>query len=537
VHSSAQAALRATHAARGKLSLHPLFRDFGLTAFTEFGVLVSGLAIISLMGRLLGVVALGEYLLLRRVLAWLQPAVQLGMGNALPRYVAYNADGPPSKLRRYLVISLALSGGLASLLAILLYFGRGTFGGWFFGSAHLQVLILPLGFMAVGLTIHGSAYGYFRGRLALIQANALQTCDMVFVPLIVVIALAKTHSVALIVGTTGLLTILFSALVCAVLLRHGTSGQPESRNTASELLRYGVPRVPGDFALGGLLAIGPLVAMHFVPISSVTCLLLGISILSAVNASSTPVGALMLSKVSMMLVQDRREEVRTCLHHFLVAVIQLAVFVCLELVILTDVLLRVWVGRDFGAEVVVAQIIMMGIPFYLTYGCLRGSVDAASITAYNTHNLFFSLGLFGILLAAVVGLLPRALTPAGVAASLLLALVLLAGLTLRTTHKLFGLGVPWRQIAPGVALGASLACATALAQHTLGTRGGMFAPMALAGAATIIFLSALKVMGSPWVSFFINLSFRRSTREGPRCVVPVPPELVLSSPSDFNEGM
>jgi len=522
---------------KGKLSLHPLFRDFGLTAFTELGVLMSGLAVVSLMGRLLGVVALCEYLLLRRVLAWLQPAVQLGMGNALPRYIAYNADGPPSELRRYLAISLVLSGGLASLLACLLYFARRTLSGWLFDSAHLQTLILPLGLMAVGLTIHGSAYGYFRGRLALIQANALQACNVVFVPLVVVVALAKTHSVALIVGATGVITVLFSALVCTVLLRRGTAAQFGLGNGAGELLRYGLPRVPGDFALGGLLALGPLVATHFVPISSVTCLLLGISILSAVSASSTPVGALMLSKVSMMLAQDRREEVRTCLEYFLTAVIELSVFVCLQLIVLTPALLHAWVGRDFGAEATVAQIIMLAIPFYLIYGCLRGSVDAASITAYNTHNLFFALGLFGVLLLTAVNLMSHALFPAAVAASLLVALTLLAGLTVRTTHRLFGLEVPWRKVTPGVAVGAALACATALAQHALGTHLGVLTPLLLAVPASLIFLLALKLIGSPWLAFFTSLGLRRNTNEQIRHPAETRSDMVFSAPSEFTEGM
>jgi O-antigen/teichoic acid export membrane protein len=538
VLNSRTAPLRATRAIRGRLSLHPLFRDFGLTAVTELGVLVSGLAIVSLMGRLLGVIALGEYLLLRRVLAWLQPAVQLGMGNALPRYVAYHADGHPAQLRRYLAVSLVLSGGLAALLALLLYLGRNQFAGWLFGSAHLQTLILPLGLMTLGLTIHGSAYGYFRGRLALIQANALQACNVVFVPLIVVIGLAKTHSVGLIVGATGLVTVIFSMLTSAFLLYRGTGleDQLSLRDSAGELLRYGVPRVPGDFALGALLALGPLVAMHFVSISNVTCLLLGISILSAVNASSTPVGALMLSKVSMMLVQGRRDAVRTYLQYFLAAVIELAIFVCLQLVVLTPVLLHAWVGRDFGAEALVAQIIMLAIPFYLIYGCLRGSVDAASITAYNTHNLFLALGLFGVLLVTAVNLVPHGLLPPAVAASLLLSLIFLAGLTLRTTRQLFGLTVPWRQIAPGVGVGAVLACATALAQLAMGARGTI-APLLLGAPATVVFLLTLKVIGTPWVPFFIRLALRRPASG----LAGRPPhgarDLVLSSRPELNEGL
>ena len=508
MHSIDTAALSAKPATRGKLSLHPLFRDFGLTAFTELGVLVSGLAIVSLMGRLLGVAALGEYLLLRRVLAWLQPAVQLGMGNALPRYVAYDADGPPGQLRRYLAVSVILSGGLAALLAFILYFGRGTFARWLFGSVHLQSLILPLGLLILGLTIHGSAYGYFRGRLALIQANALQICNLVFLPVIVVIGLAKTQSVALIVGATGLATLFFSTTACTFLLRRSAAGPLGMRGTASKLLRYGVPRVPGDFALGGLLALGPLVAMHFVPISSVTCLLLGISILSAVNASSTPVGTLMLSKVSMMLSQERHSEVRVHLRHLLAATIDVSVFVTIQLIVFADVMLRLWVGPRFDGRAGVARIILLAVPFFLIYGCLRSSVDAASITAYNTSNIFISCMLFIVLLGGVVVLVPRGLAVDGVAVSLVTAFVMLAWLTVRTTRKLFGLGVPWRECTSGLLIGFILTGATFAARLMAGN-GALALPL-ITSLAFVTYLLILKMIGTQWLSFFLDVALQRA---------------------------
>lgn len=495
---------------RRGLSLHPLARDFGLTSVTELGVLIAGLAIVSLVGRLMGVAALGEYLLLRRVLAWLQPAEQLGLGNALPRFVAYGVGRPERELRGYLGISLASGGGLAATVCLILYAGRTVFGRWLFGNSEMERLILPLGLIALGMTVHNCAYGYFRGRLELIPANVLQALNVVIFPLVAVIALARTHSIPLIVSATGLLVLGCAVATCALVLGRGVGMGPAGAGAAtSGLLRYGLPRVPGDFALGAFLALGPLVAMRFVPVSQVTSLLIGISILSAVSASATPVGTLMLSKVSMMLVQDRKAEVCVHLRYLLAAAAVLATFVCLQLVVFAGSVLHLWLGQRFNGEITVVRITLLAIPFYLVYCCLRGSVDAASITAYNTRNLVLSLAVFVILLAAVVKLISSALILEGIAAALLVASGFLAALTLRSTRKLLGLTMPWRLIAPGLLIGLAITAATVVAQRMVGARLTSLESLLLVIPATLAFAVALRLIRSPWITFFVEVALQR----------------------------
>lgn len=509
VHKDEKAASGRIVSRRRGLSLHPLARDFGLTSVTELGVLIAGLAIVSLVGRLMGVVALGEYLLLRRVLAWLQPAEQLGLGNALPRFVAYGVGGPERELRGYLGISLATGGGLAAAVCLFLYAGKTAFGRWLFGSSAMAPLILPLGLIAFGMTVHNCAYGYFRGRLDLIRANILQALNVVIFPLVVVIALARTHSIPLIVSVTGLLVLGSAVATCAFVLGRGAGvGRSGVGGTTRDLLTYGLPRVPGDFALGAFLALGPLVAMRFAPVSRVTSLLIGISILSAVSASATPVGTLMLSKVSMMLAQDRKDEVRVHLRHLLAAAVALSTFACLQLVVFADGILRLWLGQRFGGEIRVVQITILAIPFYLVYCCLRGSVDAASITAYNTRNLLLSLGLFVILLMAAAKFMPHTLILEGVAGALLLASVFLAALTLRSMQKLFDLTMPWRLTAPGLLAAVAITAATVLAQDMIGARLTSLASLLLAIPATLAFGLVLKVTRSPWITFFVEVAFQ-----------------------------
>jgi O-antigen/teichoic acid export membrane protein len=65
-----------------------VIRDLAVTAASSFTSFLAGLVLIAIFGHLLGSALLGEYLLLRRVAAWLLPLVHLGLGVAIPRYIA-----------------------------------------------------------------------------------------------------------------------------------------------------------------------------------------------------------------------------------------------------------------------------------------------------------------------------------------------------------------------------------------------------------------------------------------------------------------
>jgi hypothetical protein len=125
----------------------------------------------------------------------------------------------------------------------------------------------------------------------------------------------------------------------------------------------------------------------------------------------------------------------------------------------------------------------------------------------------------------------------GVAASLLLALVFLAGLTLRTAHRLLGLKVSWREITPSLGIGLLLACGTSLARQVLGGSAGVVGPLLVATAVSLLFAAILKVTRPPWLSFFFKLGLRRISTDSNMSSSRTGTELLLSSPAQSPEGV
>jgi O-antigen/teichoic acid export membrane protein len=490
--------------------VHPLLRDLAITAASSVITFVAGIIVISLFGRLLGALLLGEYLLVKRVMAWLQSISQMGLGVALPRYVAHAVNGPESERHAYFVGGIGATTAGAVLLALFLNLSRPLFARFMFGSSELTYLLIPLSILILGMGFHAAVYGYYRGCLKMNIAGALQVINSAVVPVVAVSALFKTHSVPLIVDATGLSMILFSCLFAIPIIskKERASALCMWVHTKA-LLRYGIARVPGEFAGGALFAMGPIIASHYVPLSQVAYLLLGTAILNAVAASAGPLGLILLTKVSMMLAQQRDADVRVHLQYLLAAALEVSLFACLQVVVFADVLVRVWVGPDFLERITVIRIEAVAIPFYLFYVTLRSAIDAASVKAYNPRNFGIASMIFAIL-ATLATKLPNRFLLNGIAVALVAGLAVAAWLTARTVQRLYGLKIKWRDSGISLAIAIVLGAAGLLFHLSNGFRTDIGEAVIFEILVGAIFLIAVLKTGSQWLPFMWRLTYSRS---------------------------
>lgn len=497
------------------LAVHPLLRDLVLTMATELSILIAGLALVSLFGRLLGPVALGEFLLVRRITSWLINGALLGMGNAIPRYVAYSVKKPEADRRGYFVAGLICLLTCAAGVEIVFCFWRRSLAHWLFGSTQFTYLILPLGLLFAGLAAQTAIYGYYRGVLEMKRANAIQLFHFAIIPLGAVALLYRTQSVALILDVTGALTLVAAAIFAWPICRdiaHERLGRIKPH--AMELLRYGIGRVPGTFGSDALLSLGPLIATHYVSMAKVGYLLLGASFLMVMGYTTGPVGVLLLSKLSAMVGQNRMAEARSSLMHLVGAILDVSVFAAFQLVVFADVLIRAWVGTRFLEALTVTRLLILAIPPFLFYMTLRSCIDAASIKPWNTGNVLISLAIFGVLITGTIKLMPVNFLLDGFAGSLVVALLVLGFLTARTFRRLYSLTFPWREYIPPVMAGIFLGLLSYGMRRLLGFHDSYFLPAIFELLIVASFLGILVKLNSPWLRFLWHMSFSGSKLAG-----------------------
>ncbi|HEX5411671.1 MAG TPA: lipopolysaccharide biosynthesis protein [Terriglobia bacterium] len=486
----------------------PVTWDLALTMMTEFSVLVAGLALISLIGRLLGPVELGEYLLLRRVSAWLVAGILLGLANGLPRYIAYSVERPErERLAYFLVASLSLVAVVSSSGAIL-FLGRHAFARLLFGNVELAGLILPLVLYLEGMAAQTAVYGYYRGILAMGRANAIQFLHFALIPVVVVAVLYRTQSIPLIIGVTGVLTVL-AALFFAwpIVSKLVAEKLPSLKPFAAEMLWYGISRVPGDFGAAALFALGPIVATHYLPMKQVSYLLLGSSMLLVAGYTAGPLSTVLLSKFSMMLGRNQMADVRKSLQYMMAAVIELSLFTALELIVFADALVHLWVGDQYSPAITLVRLLILAVPPYLFFMALRSGIDAITVKPLNAMNIMIALAFYLVILAAVLNTMPPALLLNAIALSMIASLALLGMLTARTFRNLYGLKVPWAHCLPVLAIGCLLGGLCFAGRWMLGFKEGLVECALMMLLSSGLFVVALLKLRTPWLGFVWNNAF------------------------------
>jgi O-antigen/teichoic acid export membrane protein len=375
--------------------LTPFFSDLFWTLLTQGFVLVAGLLLFKLAADAFGPDGFGVYQLSRRIAALTQPIVLLGLGVGLPRYIGMVLGSRPEKLA-----SLAVSAGIsivlmALIVAVLFNAFPQTFSLVLFGSPDYSSYAAQISLLVFGLALHALVYSYYRGHILMKMANLIQAIGIGVLPVVFLLAISEC-TVKQLIGLTGLGLCATACTFGLPIVREILSHRHDIRirESARELLRYGLPRIPGDFALAALLGTGPVVASHFAKIREVGYLSTGQSLLWLTTASFTPLGIVLLPRVSNLLARGKMEVVRENLDYLVSATFHLSLFLVVQVVIFLDIVVRYWLGDEFVEGTQIMRVVVLALPFHLVYVAMRSPIDAAVVKAVNTRNLIVSLCAF-----------------------------------------------------------------------------------------------------------------------------------------------
>jgi len=378
-------------------------RDYALTFLTEFATLASTLLALKLAATLWGASGFGEYMLARRTLSLLQLPILCGMGVAVTRYVARaRAASDPLVEHRYFTAGTLIAVITALAAAIILNLAPRPLAALFFGSPDYAGLVRALSLMVTGSALHGVAYGMFRGQVAMGRANFLQAINMGLVPVAVLAPSGLT--VVQVVTLTGVLWCLIAGLAIAAILRgapHHVWNRTLVRAAAGELLRYGGPRVPGEFALGALFALPVTLAAHYDGVAAAGFVGLGISVLSMTGSFFAPLGQIVLPAVSALTVGQRAPRLAEDTWRLTGLCVAIAAVLALGVEVAAPFVIPRLFGPEFIQAVPIIRIMSIAAVPLVAFIVLRNVLDALHESPLNAKNLVIALAVF-LLLALVI---------------------------------------------------------------------------------------------------------------------------------------
>lgn len=400
------------------------------TMVTELLVTISGILILKLAASMLGPAGFGEYSLSRRAVGLLYLPLVLGLGVAAPRYIAIARTGAMEGFTESSFATATLIAGLIPPLAIGFMLNLAPAAGavLLFGEASLAHLVTPATIALGGMALHAMTYAVYRGRSEMMFANAMQAINLGLVP--VVAFLISNSTAASVLTATGSMWIATSLVALThVLYREKAEwrGSETFNQHLRVLLRFGLPRVPGEFALVGLFAIPSLLAVRAHGIVAAGQFSAALSVLTMAAGSFAPVGLVVLPRASAMAATGDYAGVRRLVLRILTGGILLATLgvVIGELVI--PVFIEWYFGDAFVPAIPYFRAVLLGAIPYAVYILMRSILDALDVKAVNARNLIICLSVVVILC-----LVNRSLM--WMCGSIVASLVLLAVLTLRDTR-------------------------------------------------------------------------------------------------------
>ena len=368
----------------------------------------------------LGAEQFGAYSLARRLVSTIEPLSTLAMGIAIARYLAISRD--EDERASYVIAGTFLVAVPAlALMFVGLIFSVPLAHALFLDGVKYHTLSVATVLLTVAYSFYILLYAYYRGIGRMPRANLWQVSMIALGPLAIAWTFARSCSVGLIVS---LMTALF---LCSTvpLAKHLVDACRRWRGRTvvilriRELARYGLPRVAGGFAFGGLLAVGPMLAPCFGSLKDAGYLVVGQMILRMVEGGTEAFGRVALPRIAQVFAESGKEVLRDRIEDLISLILHVGVYASVHLLIWSRLLIVVWLGPGYADAILPVRITLVGLVPYLAFVTLRAVVDAIEVRAVNATALYISLivtattsvalawsgfGLDGLALATAVGL-------------------------------------------------------------------------------------------------------------------------------------
>jgi O-antigen/teichoic acid export membrane protein len=371
----------------------------------------------------------------------------LGMPIALQRTVAYLNSNP----------SRAAGAALAGLVIAATSLGVGCSISAFFAESIARLLN------------HPAATDLWRAFMLLTFAQALST----MVSLILLARARVLESVATAVGALGLsplvciaffgdsnlsTVIVWTALITGVatlppLVRiiqwMMSQGRVRPLREAVVLFRYGLRRVPASALEPALDLILPWMAvLSGAGLIGAGSLAIGLALMRPLNPISGALSQVLIPASAATIARGDFGEHAARARRIAQWALHGGTFATFQMIVWADVLIRIWLGPDYGSAAGVAAIVCLSLTPSFLFACLRGLIDGETEKAVNTRNLCVALLVFAAASGLLGGLRLGGTATLGLA--YLLSRLALAALTLRYLASAYRVSL--LSLRPGIAL-------------------------------------------------------------------------------------
>ena len=363
----------------------PKGRDALFTFLTE-GLSMLGMVLVFRLAKDRGDLDFDRYVIVRRTVAFAFPAVIMGTMVGLTRFISMSRD--TAQQRRYLLGALAWVLPLGIVVCVMGFLFSGPLSWLCFGSYDESDLIPPLAVMTFGIALHGVAYGFLRGSGHTTHANVIQLFALAIGPCLAFFVLDELRAILWFTGAAWLVVSLVS--LAPVLLR---TDRTSTRVERASILRYGLPRVPGDIALGALLTVPVFVVVRTFDQELGAEYAFACTLLNLAAAVFSPVALLLLPAASAQLSAGNFTGLAARISWMTVVIFAASLALMVGFELLASPILRIYLGVSGESFVATSRLVFLAALPFAFFNGMRSVLDAYYHTPRNGMNLVVAMGL------------------------------------------------------------------------------------------------------------------------------------------------
>ncbi|MBK9065315.1 MAG: lipopolysaccharide biosynthesis protein [Gemmatimonadetes bacterium] len=248
--------------------------------------------------------------------------------------------------------------------------------------------------LVVTTALFNLLYAYYRGTGRVALGNVWNIALVGVGPMLVVLAWAGTGRIDVMIGGAALVLLLAAVPLAGPVLRGwGGAARRDLPQRLREQLAFGLPRVPGGLAIGGLTAVGPYLAIRFATAAEAGYLVAGQLLLRLVDAGTAAFGVVALPRIAELHAQGQREFIRDRVEDVVALAFHLGAFATLHLLVWSDVIVRAWLGDRYIPAIPLVRIVLVSAVPYCGYTLLRSVIDVLDERAINTRNTVTAAGV------------------------------------------------------------------------------------------------------------------------------------------------
>lgn len=372
-----------------------LLKNYFYTYLTYGISLVSTLGIYYLISLKYDGVEFEKYNLSRRVIGVVSVILMMGFAVSLPKMIATNKC---LKLKPILIVANVFSSlffifSFTSIFAIFVLLFPNFFGNLFWGTTQYKNLITIISLYVVSLALFNIVFSFARGIMDLKIANSMTLfsaiCPLLFLPYF-----SKIDNFYLAFSITNFLSaILF---LYYLLYKHNYSYFFSYRlylRQFKKLYNFGLPRVPGDFAMEGILSLPVFITAHLNSTQDASNLGFAITLISMIGTLTSPISVILLPYSAKLIANNNLIELKKHVKNILSIFLPSAFILTVILLFFSNDIIKFYLGNvNEGVSFSLSLVSIVFLPYTL-YMIVRSVNDSYYDKAVNTKNSIYSLVL------------------------------------------------------------------------------------------------------------------------------------------------